>query len=128
MSTFTFTIGIFSPFVRTSLRFDRARRKPERARIDPIRIKLQHLVVELARGRARLGYAVKVVDVLPGLFDDSGAVVVLRFLMSGDHSARLKCLDRVEGGNPLAACLRIGLGEVEVNAVVGGVTRHDQPD
>jgi hypothetical protein len=41
--------------------------------------------------------------------------------MSGDHSARLKCLDRVEGSNPLAAGLRIGLGEVEVNAVIGGV-------
>jgi hypothetical protein len=24
--------------------------------------------------------------------------------------------------------LRIGLGEIEVNAVIGGVTRHDQPD
>ncbi|MDW0122245.1 MAG: hypothetical protein QOK81_06465 [Nitrososphaeraceae archaeon] len=38
------------------LRFDRARRTPERPpRIDPIRIELQHLVVELLRGCRRFG-------------------------------------------------------------------------
>src|SRR3989442_9925224 len=107
------------------LRFDRARRSPERARIDPIRMELQHLVVEISRGR-RLGNAVEIADVLPGLFNDLGAVVVPRSLMSGDHSAWLKCLDRVEGGNPRAARLRIGLGKIQVDAVVGGVTRYDQ--
>src|ERR1700681_2036609 len=106
--------------------FDAARRKPEGARIDPIRIKLQYLVVELSRGRRRPGYAVEITNVLSGLFNDLGAVVVPGSLISGDHGARLKCLDRVEGGNPLAAGLRIGLGEVEVHAVVGGVTRNDQ--
>src|SRR6266446_8508112 len=109
------------------LRFGRARRIPEREpRIDPLRIALQHLVVERSRGRRRLGYAVEIADVLPGLFNDLGAVVVPRSLMSGDHSAWLKCLDRVEGGNPRAARLRIGLGKIQVDAVVGGVTRYDQ--
>jgi hypothetical protein len=38
------------------LRFDRARRIPERLpRIDPIRIELQHLVVELLGGCRRFG-------------------------------------------------------------------------
>ena len=108
------------------LRFDRTRRIPERARIDPIRMELQHLVVELSRGRRRPGYAVEIADVLPGLFNDLGAVVVFSPLVSRDHRAWLECLDRVEGGNPLAPRLRIGLGEMQVDAVVGGVTRYDQ--
>src|ERR1700686_3930474 len=101
--------------------FDAARRKPEGARIDPIRMEFQHLVVELSRCRRCLGYAAEIKNVLSGLFNDLGAVVVPGSLMSGDHGARGKCLDRGQGGNPLAAGLRIGLGEVEVNAVVGGV-------
>src|SRR3989442_5249331 len=89
------------------LAFDGAGRPPERARIGTIRVELQHLVVELSRGRARLGYAVEVADVLPGLFDDSGAVVLLGFLMSGDNRAWLERLNCVERGNPLAAGLRV---------------------
>src|SRR3989442_15514671 len=89
------------------LAFDGAGRSPERARVGPIRIELQHLVVELSRGRARLGYAVEIADVLPGLFDYSGAVVLLGFLMSGDHRAWLERLNCVERGNPLAAGLRV---------------------
>ena len=46
--------------------------------------------------------------------------------MSGDHRAWVERLDGVEGGNPLAARLRIGLGEPLVDTVVGGVTRYDQ--
>src|SRR5207253_6701394 len=79
-------------WVRSALR--RARRTPERARIGPIRIELQHPVVELSRGRRQLGQAVEVADVLPGLFDDSRVVVVLGLLVSGDHRARLERLDR----------------------------------
>src|SRR2546422_3327419 len=91
------------------LRFDRARRSPERARIDAIRIELQHLVVELSRGRRRPGYAVEITDVLPGLFNDLGAVVVPRSLMPGDHGARIERLDFIERRDPFAAPLRIGL-------------------
>src|SRR5256885_14941797 len=90
------------------LRFDRARRIPEREpRIDPIRIALQHLVVERSRGRRRLGYAVEIADVLPGLFNDLGAVVVPRSLMSGDHRAWGERLDGVERSDPLTAGLRV---------------------
>src|SRR5712692_10570775 len=46
--------------------------------------------------------------------------------MSGDHRAWVERLDGVEGGNPLAARVRIGLAEPQVDAVVGGVTRYDQ--
>ena len=48
--------------------------------------------------------------------------------MSGDHRAWVERLDGVEGGNPLAARVRIGLAELLVDAVVGGVTRDDQAD
>src|SRR2546425_9584927 len=89
------------------LAFDGAGRSPERARIGPIRVELQHLVVELSRGRARLGYAVEVADVLPGLFDDSGAVVLLGFLMSRDNRAWVERLDGVERSDPLAAGFRV---------------------
>src|SRR2546425_3087895 len=109
------------------LRFDRARPIPEREpRIDPIRIALQHLVVERSRGRRRLGYAVEIADVLPGLFNDLGAVVAPRSLMSGDHSAWVERLDRVERRDPLTAGLPVGLGEPPVDALVGGVNRYHQ--
>src|SRR5713226_6096987 len=110
------------------LRFDRARRNPERAGIDAIRIELQHPVVELWRGRCRSGYAVEITDVLPRLLNDLGAVVAPRPLMSGDHGAWVERFDCVKRRDPLAAGLRIRLGEVEVNVVVGGVTRYDQAD
>ena len=86
---------------------DRARRTPQRARIGSIRIELQHLVVELSRGRRHLGHAVEIADLLPGLVDDSGAVVVLRFLVSGDHRAGFERLDCAERGDPLKAGLRV---------------------
>src|SRR5229473_6180850 len=82
---------------------DRACRGPEYARIDPIRIEREHLVVQLARRRRRLGYPVESADVLPGLFDDPGVVVVPRSLMASDHRAWVERLDGVERSDPLAA-------------------------
>jgi hypothetical protein len=84
-----------------------------------IRIELQHLVVELSRGRARLGYALEIADVLPGLFDDTGVIVLLGFLMSGDNRAWVERLDCIESSDPLAAGLRVRLYEVRMNVVVG---------
>src|SRR3989442_15139365 len=110
------------------LRFDRARRTPERARIDAIRVELQHLVVQLSRGRRRPGYAVEIADVLPGLFNDLGAVVVPRPLMSGDHSAWVERLDGVERSDPLTAGFRVLLAEVEVKGVVGKIAGDHQAD
>jgi hypothetical protein len=72
------------------------RRKPEGQWIDPLRIEFQHLVVELARGRRRPGQAVEIADLLPGLFNDLGAVVFPGPLMSGDHSAGVERLDGIE--------------------------------
>ncbi len=46
--------------------------------VDPIGIEREHLVVELTRGRRRLGEPVESADVLPGLFDDPGVIVVAR--------------------------------------------------
>ncbi len=65
-----------------------ARRKPERSsRIDPIRIELLHLVVESSRGCRCRGYAVEIADVLAGLFNDLGVVVIPISLVSSDHGA-----------------------------------------
>src|SRR6266478_2008170 len=86
---------------------DRACRGPEPARIDPMRIEREHLVVELSRRRRCLGEPVEIADVLPGLFDDPGAVVVARSLMAGDHRAWLERLDGIERSDPLAALLRV---------------------
>src|ERR1700730_9110019 len=98
-------------------RFDGSRRKPERARIDPIRIKLHHLAVELLRDRRRPGYAVEITNVLSGLFNDLGAVVVPRSLVSGDDGAWVERLDFVERSDPLMAGLRGRLREIEMNVV-----------
>ena len=70
-------------------------------------MEFQHLIVELWRGLRRPGQAVKIADVLPGLFNDLGAVVVPRSLMSGDHSAWVDRLDVVERRYPLAPGLRV---------------------
>src|SRR2546425_6188982 len=110
------------------LRFDRARRTPERAGIDAIRIELQHLVVELPRGRRRSGYAVEIANVLSGLFNDLGPIVAPRPLMSRDHGAWVERLDCVKRSDPLAARLRVRFGQIQVDIVVGGVTRYDQAD
>jgi hypothetical protein len=107
---------------------DRACRGPERARIDPIRIEREHLVVEPARRRRRLGEPVESADILPGLVDDPGAVVVPRSLMAGDHRAWVERLDGVERRDPLAAGVRVGLAEVEVNVVVGDIPGDHQAD
>src|ERR1700688_3984284 len=42
-----------------------------------------------------------------GLFDDSGAIIFLSFLMPGDHRARFERLNFVERSDPLVACLRV---------------------
>ena len=70
-------------------------------------IEREHLVVELARRRRRLGEPVEVADILAGLFDDPGAIVVARSLMAGDHRAWLERLDGIECRDPLAAPLRV---------------------
>jgi hypothetical protein len=105
-----------------------ARGTPERARIDPVRIDLKHLVEEFSGCRRGLGYAVEIADGLPGLFDDPGAIVVFSPLMSRDHRGWTERLDSIQGGNLLQARVRMGLGETQVDAVVNGVTRCDQAD
>ena len=72
-------------------RFDAGRGKPERcSRIDPIRIEIQHFVVESLRGCRCPVWAVEIADVLPNFFDDLGAVVVPRLLVPDDHRARVE--------------------------------------
>src|SRR6185503_734990 len=90
---------------------DGAYRTPERPRgIDPVRVDLQHPVVQLLAGFRRFRKPVEIANVLAGLFDDPGIVVVLGSLVRCDHCARLERLDLVERRDPLASCLRIRLG------------------
>jgi hypothetical protein len=65
------------------------------SRIDvhPQWMQLQHLVVEFARRRGRLGDPVEVANVLPSLFDDSRTVFVPRPLVSRNRGAPLHRLD-----------------------------------
>ncbi len=50
-------------------------------------------------------------------------------LMSGDHGAWLKRLHFIESSNPLLALRLIGrLYQMQMAAVVGGITRYDQTD
>src|SRR5580704_10014262 len=93
--------------IAMKLRFRHVRRTPQRAWIGSIRIELQHLVVKLSRRRHHLGDAFEIADVLTGFFDDSGAVVLLGFLMSGDHRAWFQFLDCVECRDPLLAGPRV---------------------
>jgi hypothetical protein len=84
------------PLSTPILRFGCARRTPEcPPRIDPIWIELQHLVVELLRGCRHFGYLVEIADILPGLLDDPGIVVVTRSLMCGDNGAWVERLNFV---------------------------------
>jgi hypothetical protein len=66
---------------------------PERARIDPVRIDLKHLIEEFSRGRRSPGYTVEIADVSTGILDDPRTIVVFSPLVSGDHRARLQRLD-----------------------------------
>jgi len=79
-----------------ALGFGRLRRTPQRPRISPIRVELQHPVVELSRSGRQSSEALEIANILPRLFNDPGIVVLLRFLMSGDHRAWLERLDGVE--------------------------------
>jgi hypothetical protein len=89
------------------LRFRHVRRTPQRPWIGSIRIELQHLVVKLSRRRGHLGGALKIADVLTGLFNDSRTIVPVSFLVPRDHGARFQRLNSVERSDPLAASLRV---------------------
>ena len=58
----------------------------------------------------------KIKDVLPSLFKDPWAVVIiLHIFVAGDDDAWLKRLHFIESGNPLLALLLIGgLGQMQV--------------
>src|SRR5260370_11728807 len=94
--------------------------------MDPIRIKREHLVVQLAR-RRRLGEPVESADVLPGLFDDPGAVFGPSSLMSGDHRVWVERLDGIERRDPLAAGVRVLICEAEMAPVLWDIPCHPPP-
>src|SRR6266404_8612584 len=75
-------------FIAMKLRFRHVRRTPQRAWIGSIRIEIQHLVVKLSRRRRHLGGALKIADVLTGLFNDSRTVVLVSVHVPSDHGAR----------------------------------------
>ena len=65
-------------------------RSPKRARIDAIRIELQHFVVEFARRGRLLIQSDEIPYVLSRLFDVLGIVIAVGDSVSGDHRARVQ--------------------------------------
>ena len=49
--------------------------------VDAVRIERQHFVVKLVDGCRRFSQSVEIADLLSGLFDDPGIVVVFRSLV-----------------------------------------------
>src|SRR5580700_1729617 len=83
-------------------------RTPERTSIDPIRVQLEHFVIEFSRGRRLHGQALEIADIFPGFSKDPRPIIVPDALMSGDYCAGLERLHCVEGSNPFMALLLIG--------------------
>ena len=101
---------VMMPLPTPNLLFDCSRRTPKcPSRIDPIRIELQHLLVELLCGRRHYGHSVEIAYVLAGLLDDTGIVLIIRSLMWGDNCMWIERLDFVECSDPFLATLRIWL-------------------
>ena len=96
--------------------------------IGPILIEVQHLVVELSRGRRRPGYVVEIADIPPDLFNVLGLSSVPRSLMSGDYSAWVERLDRVQRRDSLMAGCAFDSARLDANVVVGGVAGDHQAD
>src|SRR5467141_13094 len=48
--------------------------------------------------------------------------------MRSDNRAWIERLDFVERGDPLPSRLRIRLGKIEVNVIVGGIAGNHEPD
>src|SRR5229473_3427114 len=115
-------------FTIASSVLERARRRPQSARVHAIEVKREHPCVEVERGFRRLRDAIEVADVLPRLFEDPRVVVALPPFVSGDHRARTKTLNRVEGRDPLASEQRVRFREIKVNVVVGSVSGNYKSD
>jgi hypothetical protein len=98
---------------------DCACRTPERPPgIDPVRIELQHLIVQLLRGCCRSRKAVEIPDVPPGLFDDPGIVVVFGSLVGRNNCAWVERFNLIERRDPLPSCLNIRLAKPNSNATI----------
>src|SRR5262250_1474182 len=105
MRTYSLSVHKLLAVMRCSRR-DCAYGTPERPpRIHPVRI-------ELLSARRRFREPVEIADVLPGLFDDPGTVVVFGSLMCCDNCAWVERFDFVERRDPFPSLLRIRLGEV----------------
>ena len=87
------------------------------------------MVLQFLRGCSLHGKAREIADIFPRFAEDLGAVIVPDALVPGDNCAWLKRFHFIESSNPLFAPLLIGrLWQIQVNAVVGGITRYDQTD
>src|SRR5487761_524299 len=76
---------------------------PQHARIDPIGINFEHFIVKFYRSRSHPVQPIKIANVLPGLFDDSGAVLPPESLVSCNHRSRIERFDFIKCRYPLVA-------------------------
>src|SRR5258708_24018024 len=110
------------------LSFYRARRTPQNSWVYSVRIEGEHLVIELQRRtRARRG-ALKILNVMPGLIKDCRRILAARPLRPRNHSFSLKRSHRLDRRNPLLTLVRIGFPQVEMDIVICGVARNNQPN
>ena len=80
---------------------------PERPRIDPVRIKGEHPIVEFQRCACFIIQANEVLDVAPRFLDMPRGVVWLHWAVADHDGTRIKRLDFVDGGEPVAQPLSV---------------------
>src|SRR5260221_11148680 len=99
---------------------------PKRARVDAVWIEFEHGVIELTGVRSCFVQAVEIAKGLPRLANDTGLIVVSRYLVPGDHRFRFQGLKLVERRDPLKPARFVGLAEKGMNSVVDGVPANAQ--
>ena len=80
---------------------------PERPRIDPVRIKGEHPIVEFQRGACFIIQANEILDVAPRFLDVPRGVVRLHWAVADHDGTRIKRLDLIDGGEPVAQPLTV---------------------
>ena len=74
---------------------------PERPRIDPVRIKGEHPIVEFQRCACFIIQANEVLDVAPRFLNVPRGVVRLQWAVADHDGKRIKRLDLIDGGKPV---------------------------
>lgn len=99
---------------------------PQGARINPIRVKRQHFVIEIARARCRLQRLVEIENVFPCFLNVSRVAIGIEYTVCSDYRTGMQRFDLVEcrepfltgGLSPFVADLLVGLDRVFCDSVL----------